>query len=48
MPGSSEFNAMDSGMRRNDGLISGSLASDKAFSQISHNAPLSWTSSQFS
>jgi hypothetical protein len=25
MPGSSEFNAMDSGMRRNDGLIRGSL-----------------------
>jgi hypothetical protein len=26
MPGSSEFNAMDSGMRRNDGLIRGSLS----------------------
>jgi hypothetical protein len=26
MPGSSEFNAMDSGMRRNDGLIRRSLS----------------------
>jgi hypothetical protein len=29
MPGSSEFNAMDSGMRRNDGLIRGSLENSR-------------------